>query len=249
MARFKGTALVDGKETEVELDDAQFITVEQHNVRLADTVRKRLARQAAGIREELAKDEEFVGSVLKAKGVDPSKGGKSLTDADVARLQEELRKSEVSPLTEKLTKAEEKASRILRKQLISDLTAALIQAGVKKSVAPRIAEMEANSGRFGHDETTEMWAVKDGDGFAFSTKASKERPYKGVDEYAAEWAGDKSNTDFIEDTRQRGPNLGDTKGGKAHSITSRKDFKTDAEKAAFISEHGLEAFQKLPSGT
>jgi hypothetical protein len=251
MPRFKATAYIDGKETEVELDDEKFITVDQHKLRLNRTVQDRLGKQAANVRKELAGDAEFVTEILKAKGIDPTtlkpaggEGGKGLTEADVARLQTEWRTKELEPVTTKLTAAEKRLADSNARTLESDLTRALIEAGAKKSLAGRIAKMEAGS--FGVEDTTGMHAVREGEGFAFSTKATKERPFKGVDEWAAEWAANKENAELLERTTQRGPGVGDPPRGTPTAGGKRSEM-TVAQRSEYIEKNGFEAFTNLPA--
>lgn len=246
MARYKAKAFVEGKETEVELDDAQYIAREQHDTVLSETVQKRLERQAKNLRDSLANDDEFVNGIFKARGIDPNakpgKGGASAEE--IEKLQAEWRKQHVDPLTADLEAARKRAETVTQRTLVAELTTALVNAGVEKGIAPRIAQMEA--GRFGYDDKSGQFAVREGDEFAFSTKATKDRPYKGIDEFADEWTKDKANTPFIVRQSQSGPGLGGEPRGGAPTVRSRADFKTVAEKSAFIAEHGYEAFTKLP---
>lgn len=238
MALFKAKALVDGVETEVELDDTKFLTLEQHEVRVQDTVRGRLARHAKDLRQKLLTEEEFVGEVLKAKGIDPdAKPSGKVGPDEVAKLQEQWRTQELKPLQERAEKAEGTLTKTRDRTLRAELERALIAAGVKSSVAGRIAALEA--GRFAFDETTEMFALRKGDGFDYSSKATSERPYKGVEEFAKEWAEDKDNADFVQRQSQSGPGLGGMGGQKAGVVQiSRADarnhtkFKAAEEEAA-----------------
>lgn len=246
MARFKATAFVDGAEKEIELDDEKFIPVDQHKLRLEHTVQERLDRQKRSLREELEKDEEFFTTLAKRRGFDPSKKGKPDAE-EITRAQEQWRASELTPIQQQLTEAEQRIERMRARTLVADLTNALVAAGVKKSVAPRIAQLEAQ--RFGFDDKTETFGVRtaDGKGFEFATKATTAAPYKGIDEFAAEWVGNKENADFLEDTRQRGPSVGGTGGdGPRSSVRTKADLKTDADKVAFIGEHGYAKYIALP---
>lgn len=208
MALFKVKAKVDGEEKEVEVDDSVALPADQVTHRIEDAVTKRLNRQAKSLRGELLKDDDFVNEVLTAKGIDP-KTLKGLSADEVARLQEEWRKKEVGPLTEKLTAAEKRLQARQAKQLKADLVNALVKAGVKPTKAERIAEYEAT--RFGLDEETDDFAVREGDGFAYASKMSPKNKYKGITEFAEEWAADPANADFIEPKGQRGPGLGGDK--------------------------------------
>lgn len=247
MAKFKAKVQHDGKEIEVELDDSQFLTREQHEVRLEDTIEKRLARQRKSLKGDLLEDEEFVAEVLKKHPPKNGGSGKQLTDADVERIQNEVREKEVKPLQTQLEAATKEISESRSASLESELTTELINAGVRKSVAARIAKMEA--AKFGWDEKSKSHAVREGDGFAFAAKASKERPYKTAAEFAQDWAADKTNADFVDKQGQKGPNLGGAgDGSRATGVASLADLKTPGDRSKYIADHGLEAFQNLSAG-
>lgn len=222
MARFKAKAFVDDKEVDVELDDAQYLAHEQHDLRLSHAVEARLNAQARELRGQLLKDDGFVADVLKAKGIDPKapKPEKGASAEDVERMQRELREKEVTPLAEKLTAAEQRAVRLIAARGKAELTKALVDAGVRKTSAARLAEM--HFGEFAYDEKTDGFAQKQGDEYVFSAKATKDRPYKGFDEYAAEFVADKENVDFVERRTQGGPNLGHAPGSRGGVVTITK---------------------------
>lgn len=252
--KVKVNAVIDGttREVEVELPDDQYMTTEQHKTRLASTVQQRLNRQAAGIRKELIGDEEFVGEVLKAKGIDPKtlKPGTTGKEGEaelVARIQNEIREREVNPLKKQLDEVSGSLNNTRRDQLISELTTEMVAAGVKQGVAKRLAEVEVNRGVFAYDgEQQKGWAVKDGEGFAFAPNASKDRPFKGAKEYAADFVANKENADFVDRQKQNGPDLNNRNTNNAGTVRSRAEFKSEKEKSDFISTNGFAAFQALP---
>jgi hypothetical protein len=237
---------IDGVEKEIELDDEKFMTVEQHKLRLGTQIKKRLDRHSA----ELLQDEEFVAKVLQSKGIDPKnpKGSGKETDTEaVQRAQQDVRAREVEPLKKQLEEAGGKLTTTRKKQLVSELETHLIAGGVDKGIARRLAEVEVNRDVFGFDEEHEGWAVKEGDGFAFSPNATKERPYKGVEHFAADWVKDKANAPFVTGQQQKGPGVQQTQlGGGTGSVKSKADLKSPQDSAAFIKEHGFDAYAALP---
>lgn len=250
MPRFKATAFVDGKETEVELDDAQFITVETAKARTTRTVQDRLGKQAVSIRKELLDDEDFRKDVLKAAGVDQNRkpGDKTLTDADVAGLQEQWRAKELKPIQDQLNTTATSLESERKTALVDKLEIELRDKGVKKAVARRMAEIE--SGKFGFDDKSRQHAQRkaDGDGFVFSTKATDARPFKGLDEFAQEFVADPLNADFVERQTQSGPGVGKTP-GKMPVGTNGVQFRSQMsveEKTKFIAENGYKKFAELP---
>lgn len=257
--KVKVKALIDGaeKDIEVELDDAKYMTRDQHEARVKDVVKKRLQRRSA----ELMQDEEFVGEVLKSKGIDPKnpKGTGSGDNKDVAaaieKAQAEWRERELNPLKKQLDEATTELGSTRESQLISALESAFLTGAdglrVKKGVARKLAELEARSGKFAWDAEHKYHALKDGEDFAYAGTVTKERPYAGVEEFAATFVKNKDYSDFVERTSQSGPGLGKDGGpgggGSAiGGIRSRADFKSETDKVKWISENGFQAFAGLP---
>jgi hypothetical protein len=253
MARFKAMAFVNGAETEVELDDTLFITQETHRARMTRTINDRLAKQAVNLRKELLADGDFQKEAMKAAGVDPTKiaTGAGLTEADVARLQAEWRTKELDPVKAQLATATDTLSKDRTRTKSSQLEAALGDAGVKKAVRKRIAEIEA--ARFEFDDKSGQFAQRGEDGeFLFSTKATQTMPFVGIEEFATAWAANPENVDFVEQQTQKGPNVGapPPKGSTQNSGTPPtglfRSTMDAATKSKFIGEHGLEKFRALP---
>lgn len=255
--KVKTKVAIDGTEREIEVDlpDDQYLTMESHKARLMTEVKRRLSRHAA----ELSNDEEFVAGILRAKGVDPKnpkggggKGGEP--DAEtIERLQGEWRKRELDPMKQQLEQATTALNRTRHAQLVSELESALLAGDgaqrVTKGVARKLAELEASRGAFAYDEEHGYWAVKEGDGFAYASSVTKERPYKGAADFAADFVKNKDNAPFVERASQQGPGMqagGNGGGGNPGNVRSRADFRSDAEKVKWIAENGHAAFAALP---
>lgn len=233
------------QEHEVDLDDAVYMTREQHNTALEAVVTDRLARQDRSLRTKLVDDKAFQGEVLKKLNIDPENPGKGqpLDAAQAERLTADIRNREVVPLQQKLEVATGSLTKLQRTTIEAQLTAELIDKGIDKTKAPRLAQLEAS--RFEFDEITGTFALKDGDKFVVSTKATQQAPYKGIAEYAEEYAGAKENSIFRSQAEE-GPGVKKAPGSNSTTVTKRSDFKSDAEKVAWITQHGHEAFGKLP---
>lgn len=240
----KGKATVGGELVEVELEevidlDGHF-TSEQVNHRIQSAVKERLKNHRTP--EQLLEDEEHRKAVLEKMGIDPANPGKGKPSAEeLQSLQESWRKRELEPEREARTKAEQRAEKVLTARKKSDLRAHLIEAGVKKQVAGRFAEMFAS--QFGYSEEHDTFGLVDGDGeFVFSSKPSKGKPFKDIAEFAAEFVADPENADWVETVKQGGPNLGGTRSTKAVTISradarDHRKFKAAEKQAA---EAGVE---------
>lgn len=209
MALFQAKALgADGKEIDVQLDDDHFVPAETHKLKLESTVKERLAKQGKSLRDELAKDDGYFAELAQARGVDLSKKGKETDAETIERIRAEIRKAEVDPLSEKAKQHESRAQRLIESRKRAELKAAFASVA-DEALVDLLVERYAKE--LDYHEESDAFAVKDGDSFAFSAKATKEKPYKGVDELAQAWASDKKNASFVLKARkQDGPGIGRT---------------------------------------
>lgn len=249
MAR-KITVQIDGKEVEIELP-AEYL--HQDDVKKAympkDAFQEELSRRTAGISnstlEKLLNGEDM-DTITKIAEKHGLIGKDKLNEAQKSvaeKLEAARREWEDKHLKPERTKAEQahgRVQKLLHSVLVSNILTAAAEAGVKKPMLkplvdgkPETAPIVSMLGSlFGYDEKTEQHYVRDGDSFAFSSTPTGGAPYKRVSEFVKEWAGDKSNTDFVESTRQASPGVGAGGGarqaGGAHVI-SRADAQ-DAQK-------------------
>lgn len=192
----KGVAQIDGKSVEVELTEVKDLdghfTKEQADARTEGAVRERLKNHKSP--EQLMDDEGFTKKFFERHGIDP-KGNKKLDPEEIQRLRETFRKEEVEPLKTELTTKATRLTSIEKKRITSDLTASLLEAGFKKPIAAKLAQLHASDfGLDEHDNTSQ----KDGDGFAFSAAAQKGKPYIDSLEWAKKLAGDPDNAELLE---------------------------------------------------
>lgn len=162
---------------------------------------------------------EQITELAKTKGVklgesDPGKTATAIEEA-TSKQREAWDRTELAPVKTKVTELETENTNLLQDKLYSAIVVAAAAAGVedsmlrapKKNMLPPIVSMLADA--FGFDTDTKQFLVvsDDGEGFAFSSKPSEEHPFKDVEEFVGEWAGNKDNAKFIKVTAQRGPNL------------------------------------------
>jgi hypothetical protein len=99
------------------------------------------------------------------------------------------------------------------RSLAAEIVAEGVRVGVRRALltspdasvpAPLVA---MTSGYFARSETTDQWAVRRGDGFAYSARPTERAPYEGVGEFMDTWAALEGNKEFLNDERQSGPDL------------------------------------------
>lgn len=219
---YKGKAVVDGKEIDVELVAAPegLISQEQFDVRFRDELARRTDSIKGSLPDDLLKDEKFRDRALKTWNVTQQEKGKAKLDDDAVKgMQDAWTKEHVEPLSRRLTEREKEIEEMRGGQLTSEM----LQVAARLGVKPRYLEpaapgaepwiVAATRNVFGFDGKSKGWAVRDGEGFAFSANATASKPYKTVEEYLKEWAGRKENAEFLNVTTQRGTNFGDAGGG------------------------------------
>jgi len=218
MPLFKAKALVNGAETEVELDDEKFLTTDAHNQRLTHTVQERLARKEAEVVARLEKDDEFWKKLATTRGFDPEKKAE-LDSAAAERLKREILATEVEPLKEKLTERERFADELLGKTKRAELQAAFARVA-KPGLVELLVERyqrdlhyDAKSGTFGlkNAQGEWVWSTNTNDG---------KTPYRGITELVEQWAKDPANKEFLATP----PKQGGAGVGSDHTGTGGEDL-------------------------
>lgn len=246
---FKTTVQVEGKDVEVEIPDEalaeQFVPFGKHNSEMA-----RLRNEAKGRKtaDELLQDPAFKETAVAAWGLDKAKPP---TGDELVKARKAWEAEALPPLTEKLKKSEERISRLQQRQLEARILEEAAARGVKKAWLqrdsangrPRIVKLLDSE--FGYSEEHDEFFQREGDGFAFAASGKYAKPYRTVAEFFDGWAADKANSEFLEDTRQRGPGLQQpgNGGGGAHQI-SREDAK-DVRKYRAAKEAAIKAGVEL----
>lgn len=215
---WKAKTTIDGKETEVELQELPegVIAKEQFDVQFATELKRRSDSIRNTTRTELLADDAFKAEAMKAWKVEAASGDKkkALDEEQLNGLRTAWEKEHVAPLKAQVDEFSGTIKAMRANALASDLLAAAARAGVKKSLLeppvegaePMIVAMMRPL--FGFDDKTATWALKKGDAFDFSAKATEKRPYKSVDEFIGEWAKRKESAEFLDRPRQDGAGFG-----------------------------------------
>ena len=162
------------------------------------------ARKGLVKKDEILADKDFREEALKTWGVVPR------DEKEIEKVREAIRTSELTPVLEKLKKAEtrlQKASRIrlearlLNKARELNLVDSLLTPPMKGAPAPIVGML---GGYFVEDEERDDFFLPDpsGQGYMYSAKPSAEAPYKTPEEFVEEWAKGAGKP-FVKDTRQR----------------------------------------------
>lgn len=219
---------------------------------MAAEIKRRLAKKQQAAPDELLESEEFKQKALKAWGVEPE-GRKKPDGEQLEKLYSDWEQKHLKPMREATEKQRQEIERLRTRDLFGQIVTGaapfvqdqLLQSPVPNQPPPVVHFLAPY---FGYDEEHGGWFVKDGEGFAYSSQPKAGAPYKTAAEFIAEWAKDKANANWVKDQRQRGANLGKpSTDATTGTIKSRADFKSVAEKVAFIKEHGQKAFENLPA--
>lgn len=234
--KLKTKVMVDGQEKEIELDTEKLGVFTKDEVgqqyMLKETFEPELDRRVKSLTkgmiklEEIGQKPELKQQVMDLLGVKVTPDGKPQLTADqIAQLQEEWRKKELTPAAERATKAETRSKQLLERILRADLITAAAEAHihdhllkpVTDGTPPPIVSMLGNI--FGYSEEHDSYFVKKGDGFDFSSDPKTTgKPYKGVREFVLEWAGKKENAPFINVTKPGGAGLHQPGGGQGGTV-------------------------------
>lgn len=222
----------DGTEIDVELPAGYVSPQEIAATHVPkDFMQSEIERRLRGKADpdKLLTDEAFRAKALETWGVKPGKSEKP-NGEDVEKLFGEWGTKHLEPVKQALTKAETRAKRALERDRDYQIVQAARDAGVKEQflkapgpkAKPLIVKMFEDEAGF--SEEHDDWFAKDGDGFAFSTQPTKDRPFRSIGEMVTEWSKDKANADWISDQRQRGAGLGTPGQGSAgQHVISRED--------------------------
>lgn len=217
----------DHGELEVELPSGflpedevseNYVPVGAHNAQMA-----KIRREMKGLADpdELLQDEDFRNRALEAWEINPDAPEDDtprLTPDRIQAIRDEMVRKEVDPLRKRAEELESTVSTLRKENLHSSIIRAasgkvkesLLQSPVAGATPP-IVNMMASY--FDFDPETGQWAVREGEGFAYSTEPTEDRPYMGVDEFLAKWSENEANADWVKDTRQRGPGAERKPGG------------------------------------
>ncbi len=179
------------------------------------TVQTRLRQQGENLRETLIDDTDHVAKVkekhnLVEPGQDPPDMATRITTA-----QDEVRRTEVKPLEDKLETAATTIGTLHSKTLDGDILAHATRVGFedhllkpgKNGVAPVVQMMRES---FMYSDEHGYWVVKGADGQpAIDPKATEGKPYQDVSGHFDSFAANKDNANFLKNVRQTGAEQGD----------------------------------------
>lgn len=176
-------------------------------------VRSIIEKQGLKKPEELLKDEDFLkqardGFVPVGTGHDGD-AQKQLLSA-LEKQRQDLENREIKPREEKLTAAQQREEALLARDLDRQLGIALRDAGVKKALLPAAVAMLRERMAL-NDEDGEFYVADDSDNFVLSKTGGK-NVYQTVAEGVADWAGDATNADWLDNQAQGGPGVATGKG-------------------------------------
>lgn len=177
-------------------------------------VQERLREATEKQRETLLDDSDHVAKVREKHGlVEPGQDPPDIAQR-ITTAQDEVRRTEVKPLEEKLETANTTIGTLHTKTLDGDILAHATRVGFqdhllkpgKSGVAP-VVQMKRDS--FMHSKEYGYWVVKGPDGKPeIDPKATEGKPYLDVAGYFDAFATDKGNAEFLKQVRQTGAEQG-----------------------------------------
>lgn len=197
----------------------------------------------------LSQDADFVQSILAASGVPLDDDGRPAIpkpgkDIDVAKLQDAWAREHLEPIKGQITAQEAQIKRLLASRKRSEIFQAAIAAGVRdeflkpatgKDGDPTVWE-NMIGGYLDYDPDNDMFAVREGEGFAYSS-GKNGKPWAGVSDFHERARKNEALKGFFKDNRPGDTGLGSTNGasGAAYRISqedARDTTKYRAAKAA-----------------
>lgn len=182
-----------------------------------------IKRRGKGLhsKDELAKDDEFFREVASQRGIELDEEGNPVgsEDVDVEGLRSRIKREEVEPVVERAETAEERAKRLLKASREWRLKHAARNAGFKKNLAGKFANLHAQE--FDFDDESEDFALREGDGFAYSANPDKGSRHVTPDEFFKSLAQSDDYKEFVEDNRAT--STGNPGGGAGGENTLSRD--------------------------
>lgn len=254
---------IEGKDVEIDvpagfMSEADVKQSYMPTVVFEDELKRRTAsivnKQREEIRQQLLQDDEFKAQASETWGLKQKEAELQKTAAEtVERQRKEWEKTQLEPLNQKLTKTQGQAERLLRSKLAADILSAASEAGVAKALLKPVAPgqlpaiVNLVSSAFKYDEQTDSFYVVKADGeFAWASNPTQDHRFKDVSEFLKEWATDKGNAMFVEDTRQRGAGIASTsQSGRPGNIVITKAEARDVRKYAAAKDAAAKAGVEL----
>lgn len=172
-----------------------------------------------------------------------------------AKLHDSFKKTELEPILEREAEKDKLIEKILEKGLKSEITSAMRAAGVEDGEAMETLLVDHYRGRVRYSPDHDSHFVLDKDRpdeFAVNTAVGDgQPPYLPVVEDLKAKRGQEAWQGIFSSKARSGVDIGEPgkKGGPGlpANVGKKSDLKTNAEKAAFITKHGFDAWNKLPA--
>ena len=225
-------------EAEKEKPAEKAFSQEQLDRIIKDRLTRAEAKITGEVEARLMVDDAFRSKALDAWDVKPAET-QTLDDAKVRELHTAWETKHVEPLKTENTALLDKVGRLTRSQLEADILSAAASSPIQKAL---LAKQESGhsalfamiEGNFVQDG--EEWRVR-GTGDDFRPSPDGERLYMDIPEYIKDWAANKANAVFVDDTTQEGANSdGDpAEGGK--KVYSRAEYKKLCNDPDYYAKH------------
>lgn len=217
---------------EAEVND-KYIPKGAHNDQMARLRKDLDARKDLKPAAEYLDDPEFKKTAVEKWGLDPSATSEQF-QAQLARQKGEIFERDVKPLTEKITKAEQRIAALQDKHL-----EASILSGAQGKVDPKYLKPAAKGGKplviallkdaFQYDPEHDAWFAKGTSETApFLFSQSGDGPYMGPAEFISGWVnGEGKDWALVE--KQQGPGAKAKDGEQVAGQSGNKLFVTEAQ--------------------
>lgn len=200
------------------------------------SIESRLARQKSSLKS----DPEFVAEVLKAQGVPLTDDGKINMpkpgkEVDIDALRSQITTELVQPLKGELDRYKTTNASLLDAKRRSEIMSAAIKYGVREDLLKPVAPTpnaptfweNMVAGQYGFNEEHGVFAVRDGEGFAYNPNGTRENPYLDIDAHMAGLKKDAQYAGFFKVEGQKGSGFSQN-GGSASAANhiTREAFGT-----------------------
>lgn len=251
------TVEINGEEHEVEVevdpDEVGMLTKDEFKKRLSQEVAKvrKAERQKADGKyslDELTSNEELLEELrernpeLFATEDGDGDGTSGLTEEELERRLEKLRKKEVEPLKQELETYQTEAKRLRVEKLDREVVEAAGELGVRRGLIPLVKRFYRDQMDYSADHRE--WFKRDGDGFEPSVDDDFDGDYVTVLEDLKQRKASGDFDDWFESSTREGAGYGGSEGGGQPSSGSIKDM-SEQERMDFIDEHGYGEYKKL----
>lgn len=214
---------IDDKEVEISLDDVTFKDGEVPTgfvpaAKMASEIQRRVASAKSNARNDFLTDDEFITEVLTAKGIELREDGTVKgSPKDQKAIEDRVIAQHVTPLKEQLEQAQGLVSQLRGQTLNASILEAAREMKVRKGLINDgpLSITKLVQDRFGFDDETGQYGLKDGEGFKYTTDGK----LAGARELFAELKSDPNYADLFDSGAMKGPGVQDTPSGGTRTYT------------------------------